>query len=358
MSRGGTDMDRKVVSFIAFAGLLGTLITSGVLFTLYRPASAEGARARQPAGATSASGAEQVVLKLSHVLDPSHPVHLAMEYMARQLDRRSGGAVRLQIFPNGQLGSETESIEQVRRGALAMVKTSTAPLEGLIPEMAIFGLPYLFRDQEHYWKVLFGDVGRDLALAGAKAGVRGLCYYDSGSRSFYTRDAPVMSPEDLKGKKIRVMQSQTAVEMIAQMGGAPAPIAFNELRSALQQGAVDGAENNPPSLFTSRHYEVARHYSLDEHTRIPDIILFSQQVWESLSPQAQRWIEEAADESAAFQRDAWQKSTEDALDALKKAGVAVHAPDKEPFRRQVQPMYDRLEGTEMGKLVQRIQQVR
>ncbi|WP_438043978.1 TRAP transporter substrate-binding protein [Sorangium sp. So ce128] len=350
-------MDKKAVSFVVLGCLLGIIITSGAFSMLARPASAEGASAGQASDATSA-GTKKVILKLSHALDQSHPVHLAMEYMARQLDKRSGGAVQLQIFPNGQLGSETESIEQVQRGALAMVKTSTAPLEGFIPEMAIFGLPYLFRDQDHYWKVLLGDVGRDLASAGTKVGVRGLCYYDSGSRSFYTSGAPVMSPDDLKGKKIRVMQSKTAMDMISQMGGAPTPIAFGELYSALQQGMVDGAENNPPSLFTSRHFEVTKHYSLDEHTRVPDIILFSQKIWESLSPEVQRWIEEAADESAAFQREAWKKSTQDALDALKKAGVTIHEPDKEPFRRQVQPMYDRLEGTEIGKLVKRIQEVK
>ncbi|AUX42663.1 C4-dicarboxylate ABC transporter substrate-binding protein [Sorangium cellulosum] len=350
-------MDKKAVSFLVLGCLLGTIITSGAFSVLARPASAEGASGGQAAGAASA-GTKRVVLKLSHVLDQSHPVHLAMEYMAKQLATRSSGAVELQIFPNGQLGSETESIEQVQRGALAMVKTSTAPLEGFIPEMAIFGLPYLFRDQEHYWKVLLGDVGRDLASAGTKVGVRGLCYYDSGSRSFYMRDAPIMSPADLKGRKIRVMQSKTAMDMISQLGAAPTPIAFGELYSALQQGMVDGAENNPPSLFTSRHFEVTKHYSLDEHTRIPDIILFSQKIWESLSPEVQRWIEEAADESAAFQREAWKKSTEDALAALKTAGVTVYAPDKEPFRKQVQPMYDRLEGTDIGKLVKRIQEVK
>ncbi|WP_437682356.1 TRAP transporter substrate-binding protein [Sorangium sp. So ce131] len=347
-------MDKKAVSFIALGCLLGTLIISGAFSRLSRPASAGSAGEPRPAAAASA-GAQKVVLRLSHVLDRSHPVHLAMEYMARQLDRRSRGAVELQIFPDGQLGSEIEGIEQVQRGELSMVKTSTAALEGFVPEMAIFGLPYLFRDQEHYWKVIFGDVGRDLALAGAKAGVRGLCYYDSGSRSFYTKDAPILSPEDLKGKRIRVMQSKTAMDMIAHLGGEPAPIAFGELHAALQQGKVDGAENNPPSLFTSRHFEVARHYALDEHARIPDIVLFSQKIWQSLSPEVQRWIEESADESAAFQREAWKKSTEDALEALKTAGVTVHTPDKLPFRRKVQPMYDRLSGSEIGMLVQRIQ---
>ncbi|WP_437931629.1 TRAP transporter substrate-binding protein [Sorangium sp. So ce291] len=350
-------MDKKAVSFLALGCLLGIILTSGAFSMSARPASAEGASAGQASGAASA-GTKKVVLKLSHALDQAHPVHVAMEHMAKQLDRKSGGTVQLQIFPNGQLGSETESIEQVQRGALAMVKTSTAPLESFIPEMAIFGMPYLFRDEDHFWKVLLGDVGKELAAVGAKVGVRGLCYYDSGSRSFYTAKAPVMSPADLKGKKIRVMKSKTAMDLVSQLGAAPTPIAFGELYSALQQGMVDGAENNPPSLFTSRHFEVTKHYSLDEHTSIPDIILFSQTIWESLSPEVQRWVQEAADESAVFQREAWKKSTQESLDALKKAGVTIHRPDKEPFRQQVQPMYDRLEGTELGKLVKRIQEVK
>ena len=265
--------------------------------------------------------------------------------------------MKLKIFPNGQLGSETDSIEQVQRGVLAMVKTSTAPLEGFIPEMALFGLPYLFRDEDHYWNVLLGDVGKELLGKGEMVGLRGLIYYDSGSRSFYTINSPVLHPDDLKNKKIRVMRSKTSIEMISQMGGSPTPIPFGELYTALQQGMVDGAENNPPSIDSSRHYEVAKHYSLDEHSRIPDIVLFSQRIWDSLTPEQQAWMQEAADRSVVFQRELWNDKTQESLDLLESAGVTIYYPEKDPFREQVKPMYDALEGTLIDDYVRRVEAV-
>lgn len=339
-------MDRKAASFFSIGLAVGALATVMVFSYL-------GNTGENEDGITG-----QTVLKLAHVLDQSHPVHLAMENMAEQLEDISGGLMRLDIFPNGQLGSETDSIEQVQRGVLAMVKTSTAPLEGFIPEMALFGLPYLFRDEDHYWNVLQGDVGRELLRKGEVLGLKGLIYFDSGSRSFYTINSPVLHPDDLKNKKIRVMRSKTSIEMISQMGGSPTPIPFGELYTALQQGMVDGAENNPPSIDSSRHYEVAKHYSLDEHSRIPDIVLFSQRIWESLTPQQQAWVQEAADRSVVFQRKLWNEKTQESLDLLESAGVTIYYPDKGPFREQVKPMYDELEGTVIYDYVQRVEAVK
>ena len=339
-------MDRKAVSFFSIGLVVGVLTT--VMLFSYLGNSAG-----------NQDGVEgQTVLKLAHVLDQSHPVHLAMEHMAEQLDAVSGGLMKLKIFPNGQLGSETDSIEQVQRGVLAMVKTSTAPLEGFIPEMALFGLPYLFRDEDHYWNVLLGDVGKELLGKGEIVGLRGLIYYDSGSRSFYTINSPVLHPDDLENKKIRVMRSKTSIEMISQMGGSPTPIPFGELYTALQQGMVDGAENNPPSIDSSRHYEVAKHYSLDEHSRIPDIVLFSQRIWDSLTPEQQARMQEAADRSVVFQRELWNDKTQESLDLLESAGVTIYYPEKGPFREQVKPMYDALEGTLIHDYVRRVEAVK
>lgn len=335
---------RVLLSGLVLGFLLGCVV-SAVLFSIYAARSASG----------PADGAR--VLKLAHVLDQEHPVHVAMEYMAERLKAVSGGRMRLEVFPNGQLGSETDSIEQVQRGALAMVKTSTAPMEGFIPEMALFGLPYLFRDADHYWGVLNGEIGRELLLKGVDSGLRGLCYYDSGSRSFYTSDKPILHPDDLRGKKIRVMRSKMAMNMISQMGGSPTPIPWGELYTALQQGMVDGAENNPPSLYTSRHFEVTKHYSLDEHTRIPDIILFSERIWMTLSPEEQAWMQQAADESVTFQRELWNTNTIETLEQLKEAGVTVYQPDKEPFREIVRPLYEPFEGTPIGAYVERIRAI-
>ena len=295
----------------------------------------------------------EVVLKLGHGLDITHPVHQAMVFMAEKVREKSGGRMRVEIFPNEQLGNEKECIEALQLGYLAMTKTSSAPMEGFVPQMQVFGIPYLFRDAEHFWKVCNGPIGKRLLLAGESKRLRGLCYYDAGARSFYAKK-PIQTPADLTGMKIRVQSSIMSMKMVQAMGGAPTPIPWGELYSALQQGMVDGAENNPPSLLSSRHFEVTKHYSLDEHTRIPDIVLFSQTIWESLSPQVKAWVSEAAAESVEFQRKQWNQKTQEALEELEKAGVEIYHPDKKPFFDKVQPMYEPIEGTKIGDLVERI----
>ncbi|UCD39304.1 MAG: TRAP transporter substrate-binding protein, partial [Fidelibacterota bacterium] len=237
------------------------------------------------------AGEQQVkVLKLAHVLDTSHPVHKGMVYMAGKVAEKSGGRMRVDIYPSGQLGAERDLIELLQIGSLAMTKVSTAPLEAFVPEMKIFGIPYIFRDDDHRWEVLSGEIGRRLLLAGEDYFLRGLCYYDAGSRSFYTKERPINTPADLQGLKIRVMKSITSVKMVQALGGSATPIPWGELYTSLQQGVVDGAENNPPSFYLSRHYEVCKYYSLDEHTAVPDILLMSTVVWNKLSAQEQQWV--------------------------------------------------------------------
>ena len=338
-------MDRKAVSFLVLGLLIGSLLTAAAFVPSIRAA-----RASNTSGKT--------VLKLAHVLPPAHAVHIAMEFMAKRLAELSDGAVEIQVFGGGQLGSEPESIEQLQRGALAMVKTSAAALESFVPDMAVFGMPYLFRDDEHYWKVLLGPVGREILQAGEAQGLHGLCYYDSGSRSFYTVSKPILHPADVREMKIRVMPSRTAHDMITTLGGGPTPIPYGELYSALQQGMIDGAENNPPSFYTSRHYEVAKHYSLDEHTRVPDVVIVSKPVWDGLSPQVRTWVEQAASDSVTFQRKLWREQTEESLAAVKKAGVTIHQPDKSAFEKATASMYAAVEGTRVGELAKRIREVR
>lgn len=295
------------------------------------------------------------VLKLGHCLDQNHPVHLAMVYMADRLKEKSNGTVTLEIFPNEQLGNETQCIEQLQRGALAMTKTSAAPMESFIPDMAVFGIPYAFRDYDHFWKVADGELGQQLLTQGASVGLYGLCYYEAGARSFYTINKPVLKPADLNGMKIRVQKSKTAMDMVETLGGSPTPIPSGELYTALQQNMVDGAENNAPTFYSNRHFEVCKHLSLDEHTRVPDVLLMSQKVWESLSPQVQQMVQEAANESSVYQREIWQQKTEEALEAVQKEGVTVHRPDKTPFADQVSSMHERFDGTKIGDLIKHIQ---
>jgi tripartite ATP-independent transporter DctP family solute receptor len=235
-----------------------------------------------------------------------------------------------------------------------MTKVSAAPLEGFVPTMKIFNLPYLFRDHDHYLKVLDSDIGAELLMALIDVRVKGLGYYDAGSRSFYTTNRQVVTPGDLDGLKIRVQQSQTAMQMVSALGGSPTPISFGELYTALQQGTVDGAENNAPSFYTSGHYEVARYFTLDEHTAVPDLILISTRAWDALNAEQQQWLQRAVDESVHFQRELWQSDTQAALDAVAAEGVEILHPDKSQFEAVVQPMLADYEDSELGPLIRRI----
>ena len=296
-------------------------------------------------------------LKIGHSLDVEHPVHKAMIFMAERLKEKSAGKVVLQVYPGEQLGSEREMIEQVQMGLLDMSKVSTSPLESFVPKFSVFSVPYLFRDSEHLWNVLEGPTGKKLLQAGNKVGLKGVCYYDAGSRSFYTKPKPIMTPADLEGMKIRVQESKTSMQMIKELGASPTPIAWGELYTSLQQGVVDGAENNPPSFYLSGHFEVCKHYSLDEHTMVPDIVLISMKTWNKLSKDVQKMVQEAANESIQRQKQLWKEMTEEAIKTVQAQGVKIYNPDKTAFRQKVTQMHESYKGTEVGELIEEINKV-
>ena len=295
-------------------------------------------------------------IRLAHALNTAHPVHLGMVRMAELVEEKSGGRLDIKIFPNQQLGSEREALELLQIGSIGMTKVSSAALENFVPEMRVYSLPYLFTDDKHVTSVLNGEIGKELLLAGEEYWLRGLTYYDAGKRSFYTKNKPIETPADLQGLKLRVMESPMAVKMVQTLNGSPTPISWGELYTALQQGVVDGAENNPPSYHSSRHYEVAGYYSLDEHTMLPDILLIGTKQWDNLTEQEQVWVQEAADSSAKYQRQLWAEAEMEALRAVKEAGVTVIYPDKEPFMELTAPIYEQYKGTEpeFYKLIERI----
>ena len=283
------------------------------------------------------------ILRLAHGLDVTHPVHKGMEFMAQELEKRSNGQLKMTIYPSGQLGSERECLELLQIGSLDMTKVSASVMENFAPDYQVLSLPYIFEDRDHSYAVLDGEVGNQLLNDGEKYRLKGLCFYDAGSRSFYTKDKPILSPGDLRGLKIRVQKSKTAVDMIEQMGGSPTPIPWGELYTALQQGVVDGAENNPPSFFFSRHYEVCKYYTINEHSSVPDVLIVGTSTWAQLTDQEKEWLKTAAMESATYQRMLWQKSEQECLEAVKKEGVEVIYPPKEPFAETVRSMYSEYE---------------
>ncbi|WP_010416291.1 TRAP transporter substrate-binding protein [Anaerophaga thermohalophila] len=297
------------------------------------------------------------VLKLGHTLDQKHSVHIAMEAMAERVEELSDGKLKIDIYPGGILGSERESLELLQLGSLDITKVSAAALEGFVEEYKVFGLPYLFQSKEHAFKVLDGPIGQEILNKGDNYWLSGLCFYDAGARSFYA-SVPIRKPEDLNGLKIRVMQSITSFAMVRAMGGSPTPISWGELYTALQGKVVDGAENNPPSFYLSHHYEVCNYYTLDEHTRIPDVLIISTHVLKKLSEQEKEWLYQAVKESVQVQRKEWDKSEREALEAVQKEGVEIIRPDKQPFIDAVQSTYDLYKDNEkVWPLVERIRTV-
>ena len=298
-------------------------------------------------------------IKIAHGLDQSHPVHKAMLYLAQVAAEKSNDKLQISIYPSQQLGTERECLELLQIGSLGMTKVSSSVLEGFAPDFKVFSLPYIFREEKHKFDFFESDLGKSLLRSTEKFWLRGLCYYDAGSRSFYTKEKPILTPDDLEGLKIRTQESPTSVKLVNTLGGSATPIAWGELYTALQQGVVDGAENNPPSFYTSKHYEVCKYFSLDEHTSVPDVLLISTVVWNELSDQEKKWLQEAADESYEYEKKLWREATLEALEEVKKAGVKIYYPDKKLFEEKVKPLIEEFKNdNEIFDLIQKIKAIK
>ncbi|MEG2830721.1 MAG: TRAP transporter substrate-binding protein, partial [Edwardsiella sp. (in: enterobacteria)] len=256
--------------------------------------------------AGGAQAAEKVTLKLAHNLERSHVVHQAFEQMAKEVQQLSNGNMRIRIYPSSQMGSARETLELLQNGALDMTKGSASDLESFDNVYAIYNMPYLFKDQQHFDNVVYGPVGKEIMDSTKDKGFFAMSAYVAGTRSFYAKK-PITSPADLKGMKIRVQASPTTIKMVELMGGSPTPISFGEVYTAMQQGVVDGAENNVPSWVQTRHIEIANVLSEDEHASIPDYLVIATKTWEKLTPEQQDILTKAARNSEAYQQKLWDQ---------------------------------------------------
>lgn len=297
-------------------------------------------------------------LKLSHNHNREHAVHKVMMDMAKEVRKQTDGEVRIRIYPDAQLGNQRESMELMQNGALDMVKSNAAELEAFAPAYSAFNLPYLFRDKAHYYQIQDGEIGREILNSTKDKGFVGVTYYDAGSRSFYA-NKPIQTPADLKGMKIRVQPSPTAISMIKALGGSPTPLAYGELYTALQQGVVDAAENNIPSFSLSRHSEVAKYFSFDEHTMVPDVLVISNKSLEKLTPEQQGILMQAAAESSEAMKVLWAKAEVKEKKRAEKQGVKFVEADKAAFAKAVEPIYQQLktDNPELSQMVDRIKAV-
>ncbi|WP_433030679.1 TRAP transporter substrate-binding protein [Treponema pectinovorum] len=286
---------------------------------------------------------KKVEIKLGHNYNEQHPVHMALKDFSNRVKTKSDGKIEIQIYPNGQFGEEPEELEKLKAGTLGMTNVSATALATYSEGYNAFTLPYVFVNQEHLYKCMGSDAVKRLYTSTHEKGFRGITFYDTGARNFYTKNKPILAPSDLKGQKIRVMGYQSQMDMIWAIGGIPNTMPFSEVYAALENGVIDGAENNETVLtLGGRHGEICKHYSFDEHTRIPDILVIGTQVWDSLTPQQQNIIQEAAVESTTYHKGFLRTAIEAAKsEASEKMNVQFYEVDKAPFREAVAPVVQR-----------------
>jgi len=309
------------------------------------------------AGCGKAGAPGKVALRAADVHPFGYPTTDALRVMADAVTQKSGGRIAIEIHAGETMGGEKETIELTKVGTLDINRTSAAPLAEFAPEFGVYSLPYLFRDAGHMWKVLEGPIGRELLDALEKYGFVGLCYYDSGARSFYNRKRPIRTPRDLRGLKIRVQQNPVMQDCVKALGASPTPMGFGEVYAALQSGMIDGAENNAPSYENTKHYEVAPYFSLDEHSRIPEVVICSKKRWDRLSQADRALLRDAAQASVAEQRRLWNAYDKKATDVLRQAKVKINRPDQVAFREASESVYRRY-GKQFADLVRRIREVK
>ena len=307
--------------------------------------------------AAQSGGEKSFNLKLGHNLAEDHAVHIELKKFAENVAEKSNGSITVTIFPNGTLGSEADMISQIQNGALDMTKVSASTLGNFSNLYNAYSVPYVFNDKEHYYKVMDGEITTNIFASTESDGFLGLTWLDSGARSFYTVDRAIRKPEDLKGLKIRTMDSQMAINMMNALGGSATVMGYSDIYTGLQQGVINGAENNVTALRD--HGEVAKFYSFDEHTRIPDVVVISAKVWNSMTPEQQDIMKSCAKEATDDYKVAWENFENEVLDlATNKYGVElVRDVDTAAFQKAVQPIYDELK-TSDAEVYSVVEQIR
>jgi tripartite ATP-independent transporter DctP family solute receptor len=269
-----------------------------------------------------------------------YPTVRAFQHFGTLIEQRSNGRMVLKLFPGGQLGAERDTLEVTSFGGLDFNRVNLAPLNSIEPLTTIPSLPFLFESEDHMRRALDGAPGRQVLASLEKHDLLGLCFYDSGARSFYNTKRPIVRPEDMRGMKVRVQNSDLFVAMVRALGADATPMDLGEVYQGLVQGVVDGAENNWPSYQSGRHYEVARYYSLTKHVMAPEVLLMAKSSWDDLGPADREIVMESARDSVPYMRALWDARVAEARAAVTAAGVAINEIDPEPFRQRMRPVWE------------------
>lgn len=309
-------------------------------------------------GGREHSRGERLVLKAADDHELSYPTTQGLVRMGELLEDWTGGRITVVVYPLAQLGSEQETIQLTRRGVIDINRVNINPVTQIVPEFKAFALPYVFRDIDHMHRVVDGEIGQELMKTLESRDLVGLGFYDSGQRSFYNSIRPIRTAEDLRGLRIRVQKAQIMMDMVRALGAVPIPMSFEEVYTGLQTGIIDSAENNYPSWVTKGHFETARFYTQNEHSLVPEIILFSKLTWDRLSEKDRELILNAARESIPYQRELWENMLEESIRKAASAGCEIITDvEKQLFVRAMEPVYSK-HGSELMSIIERIRAVR
>jgi tripartite ATP-independent transporter DctP family solute receptor len=303
----------------------------------------------------------KMVLKATDVHPLGYPTVEAVVRMGKKLEKATNGRLSIQMYPSMQLGGEKEMIEQAQVGALQLARISVGPMGPLVPELNVFNLPFMFRDDAHMEKVIDGPIGDEMLKKLSDhptANLIGLCWMNAGTRNVYNSKKPVKEVADLKGLKIRMMGNPMFVDTMNSLGGNGVAMGFDQLINAMQTGVVDGAENNYPTYTSGQHYRYAKYYSLTGHLMIPEILVFSKRSWAGLSKEDQALIMKFSKEAQQEERKLWYEMEAKSLKQMKENGVEIiPIADKKPFQDAVKPVWDKY-GAQHAALIKRIQAVK
>lgn len=280
------------------------------------------------------------VIKAADVHPEGYPNVVAVQHMGEKLKQQTNGELEIKVFPSGVLGDEKQMIEQAQMGAIDMIRVSMAPVAAILPDVEVFTLPYVFRDEDHMHKVIDGPLGKDIGdklTANPKSRLVFLGWMDSGTRNLITKN-PVVKPEDLKGMKIRVQGSPVALATLKDMGANSVAMGVSEVYSGMQTGVIDGAENNPPTFIAHNYMPVAKNYTLSGHFITPEMLLYSKVKWDKLSADDREKILTLAREAQMEQRELWNAYNKLALEKMKAGGVQFHEIDKAWFVKATEPV--------------------
>ena len=299
--------------------------------------------------------AAPVTLKLAHVVSTTAPYHIGATELAKLIEQKSKGQLKIEIFPGGQLGKgERECIEGLQIGTIDLVVTSTGPVGGFVPQMLVVDLPFLFRDNSHVDKVLDGPIGQGLLNGLSKAGIKGIAFWENGFRNLTNNKRPVNKPEDVKGLKLRTMENEVHMDAFRTLGADPTPMTWGEVYTSLQQGVIDGQENPINIIRTHKIYEVNKNLALTGHVYSPALLLMNEKKFKDLPPNLQKALLEAGKEAAKFERKFIRDNETKMLEELKGFGMQVTAPDKKLFHKATEPTYKKYESRFGKDLIDKI----